>query len=91
MADAPRIVVEPEICHGKPAVRGTRVMLENILSLLAGGYTIAQILEYYPELHEEDVKAAIEYAKETNPYIFGQLLSMSQDEIEELVKEEIVY
>jgi uncharacterized protein (DUF433 family) len=59
MADAPRIVVEPEICHGKPAVRGTRVMLENILSLLAGGYTIAQILEYYPELHEEDVKAAI--------------------------------
>jgi uncharacterized protein (DUF433 family) len=62
MADAPRIVVEPEICHGKPVVRGTRIIVENFLSLLAGGYTIAQILEYYPELREEDVKAAIEYA-----------------------------
>jgi hypothetical protein len=37
------------------------------------------------------VKAAIEYARETNPYVFGQLLGISQDEIEELVKEEIVY
>jgi uncharacterized protein (DUF433 family) len=33
MADAPRIVVEPEICHGKPVIRGTRIMVENILSL----------------------------------------------------------
>ncbi len=81
MADAPRIVVEPEICHGKQVVRGTRIMVENILSLLAGVYTIAQILEYYPELHEEDVKAAIEYTRETNPYVFGQLLGISQDEI----------
>lgn len=37
-------------------------MVSNILSLLRGGYTIPQILEYYPELTEEDVKAAIDYA-----------------------------
>ncbi|MCS7207015.1 MAG: DUF433 domain-containing protein [Dehalococcoidia bacterium] len=57
-----RIVIDPAICHGKPVVRGTRIMVENILSLLAGGYTIGQILEYYPELSEEDVRAALEYA-----------------------------
>ena len=37
-------------------------MVSNVLSLLAGGYTIPQILDYYPELDEEDVKAAIAYA-----------------------------
>lgn len=57
-----RIVTNPEICHGKPTIRGTRIMVVNILSLLAGGYAIPQILDYYPELQEEDVKAAIEYA-----------------------------
>ena len=57
-----RIVVDPEICHGKPTIKRTRIMVSNVLSLLSGGYTIAQILEYYPELSEEDVKAAIEYA-----------------------------
>ena len=59
---AERIVIDPKICHGKPTIRGTRIMVSNILSLLAGGYTIPQILEYYPELEEEDVKAAIAYA-----------------------------
>lgn len=56
------VVLDPNICHGKPTIKGTRIMVMNILSLLAGGYTIRQILEYYPELKEEDVKAAIEYA-----------------------------
>lgn len=57
-----RIVVDPNICHGKPTIKGSRIMVANILSLLAGGYNLAQILDYYPELQEEDVKAAIEYA-----------------------------
>jgi len=57
-----RIVIDPDICHGKPTIKGTRIMVSNVLSLLAGGYTIPQILEYYPELSEEDVKAALEYA-----------------------------
>jgi len=57
-----RIVVDPNICHGKPTIKGTRIMVANILSLLAGGYDLAQILDYYPEPQEEGVKAAIEYA-----------------------------
>jgi len=59
---AERIEVDPRVCHGKPIIKGTRIMVSNILSLLAGGYTIPQILDYYPELDEEDVKAAIAYA-----------------------------
>ena len=53
------ITVDPGVCHGKPIVRGTRIMVSNILSLLAGGYAIAQILDYYPELSEEAIKGAL--------------------------------
>ena len=56
------ITVDPGVCHGKPIIRGTRIMVSNILSLLAGGYTIAQILDYYPELSQETIKGALEYA-----------------------------
>lgn len=60
-----RVVINPDVCHGKPTLKGTRIMVSNVLSILAGGYTIAQVVEYYPELSEEDVKAAIEYAAAT--------------------------
>ena len=56
------ITVDTSVCHGKPVVRGTRIMVSNILSLLAGGYTIARIIDYYPELSEEAIKASLEYA-----------------------------
>lgn len=56
-----RIVVDPEVCHGKPCIAGTRIMVANILSQLAGGYSIEQILEGYPELTYEDVMAAMDW------------------------------
>ena len=56
------IEVNPKVCHGKPVIKGTRIMVSNILSLLGGGYSMKQILEYYPELAEADVKEAIQYA-----------------------------
>jgi len=56
------VTVDSNICHGKPIIRGTRIMVSNILSLFAGGYTIAQILDYYPELSEDAVRGALEYA-----------------------------
>lgn len=62
MAD--RISVDPQLCSGKPVIRGTRIMVTNILSMLAGGYTFDRILEAYPELTREDVIAALEYASE---------------------------
>ncbi|HUX88147.1 MAG TPA: DUF433 domain-containing protein [Chloroflexota bacterium] len=59
-----RISVDPQICSGKPHIRGTRIMVKNILGMLAGGYTIDRIVEAYPELTREDVEAALDYARE---------------------------
>ena len=59
------IEINPKICHGKPVIKGTRIMVANVLSLFAGGYNIKQVLEYYPELKEGDVKEAVQYAAAT--------------------------
>jgi uncharacterized protein (DUF433 family) len=57
-----RILTDSGICGGKPVVRGTRIMVRNILGLVAGGYTVERILQTYPELTRDDVSAALEYA-----------------------------
>ena len=56
------LVVDPNVCSGKPVIRGTRIMVKNILGMVAGGYTLQRILEAYPELKPEDVSAALQYA-----------------------------
>lgn len=57
-----RIEVNPDICGGKPVIRGTRIMVRNILGMVAGGYTLERILTAYPDLTLDDVNAALEYA-----------------------------
>ena len=56
------INVDTKICSGKPVIRGTRIMVRNILGMVAGGYTVDRILTAYPELTQEMVQAALEYA-----------------------------
>lgn len=56
------IEINPKICHGKPVVKGTRIMVANILSLFAGGYDLKRVLEYYPELKAANIKEAIQFA-----------------------------
>ena len=56
-----RIEVNPGVCSGKPVIRGTRILVRNILGMIAGGYTVDRVLESYPELTREDVNAALEY------------------------------
>lgn len=56
------INVDPKICGGKPVIRGTRIMVKNILGMMAGGYTVDRIVEAYPELTSEAIQAALEYA-----------------------------
>ena len=56
------IVVDPAICSGKPVLKGTRIMVKNIIGMVAGGYTVDRILQAYPELTHEMVQAALEYA-----------------------------
>lgn len=57
-----RITVNPEICHGKPTIRGSRLLVTTILELLASGMTPAEILEDYQNLETEDIQACLEYA-----------------------------
>ena len=60
--DPGRIVVDPDICSGKPTIRGTRIMVSNILGMLAGEYSFNRILKEYPQLSRLDVIAAVAYA-----------------------------
>lgn len=57
-----RITADPEIFGGKPIIRGMRVSVELILSLLAQGVTPEDILDDYPDLEPDDVRACIAYA-----------------------------
>jgi uncharacterized protein (DUF433 family) len=57
-----RISVDPDICHGKPCIRGTRIMVTVILDNLAEGLSPAEIVAEFPPLTVEDVQAAIAYA-----------------------------
>ncbi|MFC4243612.1 DUF433 domain-containing protein [Gryllotalpicola reticulitermitis] len=57
-----RIVVDPDVAHGRPGVRGTRVRVSDVLSLLASAVPEAEILEDYPYLTADDIKACLEYA-----------------------------
>jgi len=57
-----RITRDPEICHGKPVIRGLRYPVQTILELLASGMTPEQILADYPDLEYEDILACLDYA-----------------------------
>ena len=59
-----RITINPDICHGKPTIRGLRYPVESMLELLASGMTIDELLEDYEDLQKEDFLACIEYAAE---------------------------
>ncbi|MDE0471922.1 MAG: DUF433 domain-containing protein [Ekhidna sp.] len=57
-----RITSTPDICHGKPTIRGLRYPVQNMLDLLASGMTIEELLEDYPDLEKEDFLACLAYA-----------------------------
>lgn len=60
-----RIEIDPEICSGKPVIRGTRILVTSILSQLAAGESFEKILQGFPGLSNEDIRSAIEYAKDS--------------------------
>lgn len=71
MKIAERIEVDHNICHGKPRIAGTRIMVEQVLDLLAAGIPIEQITseEYFPDLTKEDVLACVGFA---NAFLKGE-------------------
>lgn len=58
-----RIESNPEICGGRPRIKGTRLTVEFLLGLKAAGWTEAQILDGYPHLHGEDLSAVFAFAQ----------------------------
>ena len=59
-----RISINPTICHGKPVIKGTRVLVSNVLGALAGGDSIDQILEDYPNISRAGVLAVLQLGSE---------------------------
>ena len=57
-----RITRDPDICHGKPVIRGLRYPVSTLLELLASGMTPEEILQDYPDLEMDDLRAALLYA-----------------------------
>lgn len=57
-----RITIDPDICHGKPCIRGLRYPVEMILELLSSGMTTDEVLVDYEDLEQEDILAALSFA-----------------------------
>ncbi|PKP40804.1 MAG: hypothetical protein CVT95_13155 [Bacteroidetes bacterium HGW-Bacteroidetes-12] len=66
-----RITINPEIVHGKPAIRGMRWSVEMIIDLLGSGMSVDEIIEDHPELEREDILASLKFA---GMYLSGQSL-----------------
>jgi uncharacterized protein (DUF433 family) len=62
------ITIEPDKRSGKPCIRGTRMTVTDVLEYLAGGMTQAEILEDFPDLTAEDIRACLAFAAESNKY-----------------------
>jgi uncharacterized protein (DUF433 family) len=64
-----KIEINPKILLGKPVFKGTRIPIYVVLDMLAEGSTVQEITKYYPDLKDEDVKAAIQFASDTAKHI----------------------
>ena len=65
-----RITSEPDKCGGKPCIRGMRIRVVDVLELLATGMTQREILEEYPDLQADDIKACLMFAARRSNYSF---------------------
>jgi uncharacterized protein (DUF433 family) len=63
-----KIQLDPRVCHGKPVIRGTRVLVSTILGALAGGDDIKTVIEDYPNISREDVLDALKFASELSQF-----------------------
>jgi uncharacterized protein (DUF433 family) len=58
------IIADPEVCHGKPIFKGTRILVSDIIELLAAGMPVERILEEYPRLNRGMIRDSLGYAAE---------------------------
>ena len=59
-----RIVIDPAVCNGRPAVRGTRITVQTVLEFLGAGDSMEEVLEGYPSLSREDVLACLRFSSQ---------------------------
>lgn len=59
-----RITINPEICNGKPTIRGKRITVQTILEFLSAGDSQQEILKHYPNIEPEDIQACMKFAAE---------------------------
>ena len=73
MSLSERITVNPRQCGGRPCIRGMRIRVKDVLEMLAGGASEAEILADFPDLEPLDIRAAAEYAAATvdHPVLIG--------------------
>jgi uncharacterized protein (DUF433 family) len=69
MSHHDRITMNPEVCGGRPCIRGMRIRVRDVLDMLAAGASRAEILADYPYLEDEDITAALEYAAEQTDHV----------------------
>ena len=69
MTHSERITMDPQICGGRPCIRGMRIRVKDVLDMLAGGASREEILEDYPYLEDADITAALEYAAEQADHV----------------------
>ncbi|MDP8245884.1 MAG: DUF433 domain-containing protein [Candidatus Hinthialibacter antarcticus] len=60
----PNISIDPNVCHGKPVIAGTRIIVSQLLDALASGASQEELLEDYPSLKKEDITAALSFASD---------------------------
>lgn len=65
-----RITINPDICNGKPTIRGIRITVKTILEYIAAGESNENILKAYPILEEEDIKSCLEFASKVTDHSF---------------------
>jgi uncharacterized protein (DUF433 family) len=63
-----RITIVPDVCGGRPTIRGMRITVTDVLELLAGGMSHAEILKDYPYLEDEDIRECLHYAALLSSY-----------------------
>ena len=65
-----RITIDPDICNGKPTIKGTRITAQTVLEFLAAGDSIEDVLEEYPSLSREDVLDCVKFSAELMKHQF---------------------
>lgn len=73
-----RITIDPNVCFGKPCIRGHRIWVSLVLSWLASGWSIDDVLREYPQLERDDVLACLAYGAEMSAEHFVELPATSR-------------